>query len=204
MKHLRIYTPILVGLTVALLSGCATMGVNTAPQSEASSLIYGHLNKEHLKYSSVVFFFAPWELANNMGWNTADDLLNMSKKEKKAAAKALMEEGAWIYWDRSTSTFACPVEKPGDYYLIELDVMTGNTEFLLYSGLPDRENTIKVEQGGMYYWGACKLESGDKNNGYALVADPSVTQLDVLDGVARHLSGKGWDAWINRERAYLQ
>ena len=199
MKLKKKITFLMIVAAVFVLQSCATLGLATKPNSPESSLIYGHIDPAKKGSAALTMMFADWEAKKAYVDASIDDSeLSMSEKMEIVSRMNDMPR-AVVDWN--TGVFAIEVNEPGNYFLSEIAVTAASTYYEF--DLPDSpSNCISIGSGDVAYYGAVFMNILD--DGSALL-EPSVnmTKEEVLDQVAILLEGKGWDAWIERERAEI-
>lgn len=197
-----------------LLQSCMSMGglsgalgMTTKPDDENSSLIYGYLDINQEKNAKTDIAFASWELKNKFIEAFKKDS-DYNYFQQQSIMNEYNNNSNFMVIDHETGVFAIEITEPGDFCLDRISVtdsgiQTKNSVRLYMFDLPETPaDGITVNTGETIFWGAMELvvkEDGDA------ILEPSMnlTREEVLELVAVKLEGKGWDAWIARERAEL-
>jgi hypothetical protein len=199
MKLKTKFTFLMIIAAVFVLQSCATLGLATKPNSSDSSLIYGHIDPARKGNAALTMMFSDWEAKKAFVDASIDDSeLSMSEKIQIVSRMNDMPR-AVVDWN--TGVFALEVNEPGNYFLNEIAVTASSTYYEF--ALPDSSSDcISIGSGDVTYYGAVFMSILE--DGSALL-EPSmdITREEVLDLVEVLLEGKGWDEWIERERAEM-
>lgn len=207
---------ILVLVFSSCLSSPSANLLDSQPNSEMSSLIYGYFEldtEKDLTGQLSCFDWESFEFFTDLTLGMSDEQIEeliLSSDQGEKIFMIMMNGGSSGAWDSNTGVFIIQVPGPGDYVVADI-VMTElknrivySYTYLLASSPAEEKDAINLEGGDMAYWGAIRLSITDeKEMDGDIEVHPTITRAEVFGLVEEMIAGQGWDAWLAAERSQL-